>query len=72
MRTNHQSDGIRLPMQTPAAVSTSNAIHDALARFYEQPTRSNQTAAVNALQAHLSEIEHGASDGIDNDLVNLR
>lgn len=70
MRANHPSVGIQLPMQTSTAISTANAIHDALARFYVQPTPSNQTAAVDALQAYLSEIERAASDGIDNDPEN--
>jgi hypothetical protein len=49
--------GKRLPMQTPDAIASAGAIHDALARFYDSPTVSNKVAAVVALQAHLAAVE---------------
>ncbi len=49
--------GAHLPLQTPDAILSAGAIHDALARFYDSPTVSNKVAAVVALQAHLAAVE---------------
>ena len=54
--------GKRLPMQTPDAIRSADAIHDALARFYDSPTVSNKVAAVVALQAHLAAVEQERGD----------
>ncbi len=59
MQENLCAAGIRLPMQTPAAITTANAIHDAFTRFCSNPTSANQTDAMGALQAHLAAIEKG-------------
>ena len=57
MYTQPEQPGKRLPMQTPDAISSADAIHHALARFYDSPTVSNKVAAVVALQAHLAAVE---------------
>lgn len=57
MYTQQEQGGKRLPMQTPDAIRSADAIHDALARFYDSPTVSNKVAAVVALQAHLAAVE---------------
>jgi len=57
MHTHTDSASKRLPMQTPDAIISASAIHDALARFYASPTISNKVAAVVALQAHLAAVE---------------
>ncbi len=54
METN--TGGMRLPLQTPAAIRSADAIHDALERFRAQPTTANKVAAVLALQAHLAAV----------------
>jgi hypothetical protein len=63
MHTETELAGKRLPMQTPAAIASASAIHDALSRFYDHPTVSNKVAAVVALQAHLAAVERERGEG---------
>ncbi|RJG04103.1 hypothetical protein [Noviherbaspirillum sedimenti] len=62
MHPQTEQAGRRLPMQTPDAITSAGAIHDALARFYDSPTVSNKVAAVVALQAHLAAVEMALGD----------
>lgn len=57
MHTETDTGAMRLPLQTPAAIRSADAIHHALERFRAQPTTANKLAAVLALQAHLAAIE---------------